>query len=75
MNFWFPITDFSISFFKLFSGTSGKINRFIEIFYNEAIVEPDLRHFLYIQNRSMNIYESEVYEFMGFNYLREESPE
>lgn len=57
------------------AGTSEKITRFVEIFCTEAIVEPDLRHFLYIQNRSINIYENEVYEFMGFNYRREESPE
>ncbi|EFO21867.1 hypothetical protein LOAG_06616 [Loa loa] len=51
------------------AGTSEKIRRLEKIVCEERIVEPDLRHFLYIQNRSINIYKNDnIYEFMGFDH-------
>ncbi|KAL3997182.1 hypothetical protein ACH3XW_9815 [Acanthocheilonema viteae] len=51
------------------AGTSEKINRLEKIVCEERIVEPDLRHFIYIQNRTIDIYNSEnIYEFMGFDF-------
>ncbi|VDK76602.1 unnamed protein product [Litomosoides sigmodontis] len=55
------------------AGTSEKINRLEKIVCDDRIVEPDLRHFLYVQNRSINIYNNDnVYEFMGFDYERDD---
>ncbi|CAG9530481.1 unnamed protein product [Cercopithifilaria johnstoni] len=51
------------------AGTSDKINRLEKVVCEDRIVEPDLRHFIYVQNRSINIYKNDnVYEFMGFDY-------
>lgn len=55
------------------AGTSEKLNRLEKIVCDDRIVEPDLRHFLYVQNRSIEIYRNEnIYEFMGFDYERDE---
>ncbi|VIO97245.1 Uncharacterized protein BM_BM11292 [Brugia malayi] len=55
------------------AGTSEKISRLEKIVCTDRIVEPDLRHFLYVQNRSINIYKNDnIYEFMGFDYERDD---
>ncbi|OZC08780.1 hypothetical protein X798_04194 [Onchocerca flexuosa] len=53
------------------AGTSEKIRRLQKVVCEDRIVEPDLRHFLYIQNRSIEVYKNDnIFEFLGFDFKR-----
>uniref|UniRef100_A0A915PK63 Uncharacterized protein n=1 Tax=Setaria digitata TaxID=48799 RepID=A0A915PK63_9BILA len=53
------------------AGTSEKIGRLERIICDNRIVEPDLRHFLYVQNRTIQVHNPDnTYEFMGFDWKK-----
>ncbi|VDK33665.1 unnamed protein product [Gongylonema pulchrum] len=56
------------NFVFLMAGAPGELQRLEEIVYVHRITSPDLRHFLYVLDPSINIYRANAtFEFMGFD--------